>query len=104
MASGSSAVLQEAGTRSDVLVAPEWLEEHLHDPSLRLVEVDVSPVAFDKGHIEGAVLWNVYRDLKDTNYQLVDKATTEQLLGRSGIARDRRWCSTATHPPWGSGS
>jgi thiosulfate/3-mercaptopyruvate sulfurtransferase len=67
-------------------VAPEWLEEHLHDPSLRLVEVDVSPVAYDKGHIEGAVLWNVYRDLKDTNYQLVDKATTEQLLGRSGIA------------------
>ncbi|MEA2567260.1 MAG: thiosulfate/3-mercaptopyruvate sulfurtransferase [Actinomycetota bacterium] len=86
MASGSRAVLQEAGTRSDVLVAPEWLEEHLHDPSLRLVEVDVSPVAYDKGHIEGAVLWNVYRDLKDTNYQLVDKATTEQLLGRSGIA------------------
>ncbi|MCW3044027.1 MAG: sulfurtransferase [Actinobacteria bacterium] len=86
MASGSRAVLQEAGTRSDVLVAPGWLEEHLHDPSLRLVEVDVSPVAFDRGHIEGAVLWNVYRDLKDTNYQLVDKATTEQLLGRSGIA------------------
>jgi len=86
MASGSRAVLQEAGTRSDVLVAPAWLEEHLHDPSLRLVEVDVSPVAYDKGHIEGAVLWNVYRDLKDTNYQLVDKATTEQLLGRCGIA------------------
>jgi thiosulfate/3-mercaptopyruvate sulfurtransferase len=86
MASGSRAGLQEAGTRTDVLVAPEWLEEHLHDPSLRLVEVDVSPVSFDKGHIEGAVLWNVYRDLKDTNYQLVDKAMTEQLLGRSGIA------------------
>jgi thiosulfate/3-mercaptopyruvate sulfurtransferase len=86
MASGSRAVLQEVGARSDVLVAPEWLEEHLHDPSLRLVEVDVSPVSFDKGHIEGAVLWNVYRDLKDPNYQLVDKATTEQLLGRSGIA------------------
>ncbi|MEA2501393.1 MAG: hypothetical protein QOD01_1504, partial [Actinomycetota bacterium] len=46
MASGSRAGLQEAGTRSDVLVAPEWLEEHLHDPSLRLVEVDVSPVSF----------------------------------------------------------
>ena len=86
MAAGSRAVLQEAGTRRDVLVEPGWLEEHLHDPALRLVEVDVSPVAYDKGHIEGAVLWNVYRDLKDANYQLVDKAATEQLLGRSGIA------------------
>ena len=81
MVAGSRAVLQEAGTRRDVLVEPEWLEEHLHDPSLRLVEVDVSPVSFDKGHIEGVVLWNVYRDLKDPNYQLVDKAATEQLLG-----------------------
>ena len=79
-------MLQEAGTWRDVLVEPGWLEEHLHDPALRLVEVDVSPVAYDKGHIEGAVLWNVYRDLKDANYQLVDKAATEQLLGRSGIA------------------
>jgi thiosulfate/3-mercaptopyruvate sulfurtransferase len=67
-------------------VEPAWLEEHLHDPALRVVEVDVSPVAYDRGHIEGAVLWNVYRDLKDANYRLVDKAATEQLLGRSGVA------------------
>jgi thiosulfate/3-mercaptopyruvate sulfurtransferase len=80
-------MLQEAGTRSDVLVEPRWLEEHLYDPALRLVEVDVSPVSYDKGHIEGAVLWNVYRDLKDTNYQLVDKAAIERLMGRSGIAQ-----------------
>ena len=86
MAAGSRAVLQEAGTRREVLVEPRWLEEHLHDPALRLVEVDVSPVAYDRGHIEGAVLWNVYRDLKDTSYRLVDKAATERLIGRSGIA------------------
>jgi thiosulfate/3-mercaptopyruvate sulfurtransferase len=104
MGSGSRAMLQEAGTRSDVLVEPRWLEEHLYDPALRLVEVDVSPVSYDKGHIEGAVLWNVYRDLKDMNYQLVEKAATERLVERSGIAPGRRWCSTATHPPWASGS
>jgi thiosulfate/3-mercaptopyruvate sulfurtransferase len=86
MAAGGRAVLQEEGARSDVLVEPRWLGEHLHDPALRVVEVDVSPVAYDKGHIEGAVLWNVYRDLKDDDYHLVDGAATEQLLGRSGIA------------------
>ena len=72
----------------DVLVQPHWLQEHLHDPGLRLAEVDVSPVTYDQGHIEGAVLWNVYRDLKDTNYQLVDKTMVEALVTHSGIAAD----------------
>jgi thiosulfate/3-mercaptopyruvate sulfurtransferase len=74
--------------RGEVLVEPRWLEEHLHDPELRLVEVDVSPAAYDEGHIEGALLWNIYRDLKDSNYQLVDKAAIESLVARSGIAPD----------------
>jgi thiosulfate/3-mercaptopyruvate sulfurtransferase len=69
----------------EVLVEPRWLQEHLLDPALRLVEVDVNPVAYDEGHIEGAVLWNVYRDLKDANYQLVDQAAVEALATHSGI-------------------
>lgn len=72
----------------DVLVAPNWLREHLHDPGLRLVEVDVSPVSYREGHIDGAVLWNVYRDLKDADYRLVDKAVIEALVSRSGIDAD----------------
>jgi thiosulfate/3-mercaptopyruvate sulfurtransferase len=72
----------------DVLVDASWLEAHLRDPDLRIVEVDVSPAAFDEGHIDGAVLWNVYRDLKDADYQLVSKATLELLLARSGIEKN----------------
>jgi hypothetical protein len=29
-------------TRSDVLVDATWLDAHLHDPAVRVVEVDVS--------------------------------------------------------------
>lgn len=72
----------------EVLVTPEWLDQHLGDPAVRVVEVDVSRAAYDAGHIEGAVLWNVYSDLKDSSYQLADKAATEDLLARSGISRD----------------
>jgi thiosulfate/3-mercaptopyruvate sulfurtransferase len=72
-------------TNEDVLVDPAWLERHHNDPDLRVVEVDVSPAAYDDGHIDGAVLWNVYRDLKDTNYQLVDKTAIQRLVERSGI-------------------
>jgi thiosulfate/3-mercaptopyruvate sulfurtransferase len=80
---------QDAGhARSDALVGPQWLEEHLHDPGLRVVEVDVSPAAYDMGHIDGAVLWSVYSDLKDSNYRLASTAALQNLLARSGIAPD----------------
>ena len=71
--------------RDEVLVSPAWLEEHLEDPGLRLVEVDVSRAAFDAGHIEGAVLWNIYRDLKDAGYQLRDREALQALIEGSGI-------------------
>jgi thiosulfate/3-mercaptopyruvate sulfurtransferase len=54
---------------------------------LRVIEVDVSPTEYDTGHIDGAVLWNVYRDLKDDRYRTVDRPAFEALLGRCGIDR-----------------
>jgi thiosulfate/3-mercaptopyruvate sulfurtransferase len=88
MTSTDMATEQEECVGGDVLVEARWLEEHLYDPAVRLVEIDVNPAAYDEGHIEGAVLWNVYRDLKDTDYQLADKAATERLFARSGIGPD----------------
>ena len=38
----------------EVLVATSWVAEHLHDPKLRLVEVDVDTSAYSQGHIPGA--------------------------------------------------
>ena len=75
----------EPATRDAVLVDPGWLEAHLHDPSVRVVEVDVSRRAYDEWHIDGAVLWNVYADLKDADYRLADAAALQQLFARSGI-------------------
>ncbi|MEY9964028.1 thiosulfate/3-mercaptopyruvate sulfurtransferase [Streptacidiphilus sp. MAP12-16] len=83
-----TAVKPHATSRSAVLVDRDWVEEHLHDSRVRLVEVDVSPASYDEWHIEGAVLWNVYRDLKDADYRLVDTAAIERLLVRSGITPD----------------
>ncbi|MGB6574814.1 MAG: hypothetical protein WBF20_24295, partial [Trebonia sp.] len=57
-----------AGTGDGVLVDPEWLHAHLSDPRVRVVEVDVSPAAYNDWHIDGATLWNVYADLKDADY------------------------------------
>jgi thiosulfate/3-mercaptopyruvate sulfurtransferase len=78
----------QRGVSSSVLVDPEWLAGHLGDPNLRVVELDVSPVAYDDWHIDGAVFWNVYRDLKDSDYRLVDAAALERLVARMGISAD----------------
>ena len=73
---------------ADLLVGPGWLRRHLHDPRLRVVEVDVTATAYAQGHIDGAVLWNVYTDLKDADYATVDPDVFQELVRRSGITPD----------------
>jgi thiosulfate/3-mercaptopyruvate sulfurtransferase len=72
----------------ETLVTAAWLEQHLRDPHVRVVEVDVSPAGYDCGHIDGAVLWNVYSDLKDSSYHLAGRAAIQSLFARSGISPD----------------
>jgi thiosulfate/3-mercaptopyruvate sulfurtransferase len=72
-------------TGEGVLVEPGWLEAHLDDPDVRVVEVDVNPSAYDDWHIDGAALWDIYVDLKDPDYRLVGPQALAALLGRSGL-------------------
>ena len=83
-----NAPAREPGAGDSVLAEPEWLEAHLDDPTVRVVEVDVSKLAHEQGHIDGAVLWDIYAELKDANYQLAGTAAMERLLARSGITPD----------------
>lgn len=83
-----NAATREPGAADGVLAEPEWLAAHLHHPTVQVVEVDVSRAAHDEGHIPGAVLWNVYTDLKDAGYRLADSAAVQGLLARSGIRPD----------------
>src|SRR5580700_5529751 len=76
------------GTGDQVLVDAAWLQAHLADPRVRVVEVDVSAAAYNDWHIDGAVLWNIYADLKDADYRLAGTAALEQLVLRSGIDPD----------------
>lgn len=70
----------------EVLVETQWVADHLHDPGMRLVEVDVDTTAYDSGHIPGAVGWNWQRDTQDTLRRNVPGPEALQaLLRRSGI-------------------
>jgi len=73
----------------EVLVTTQWVADHVNDPKIRLVEVDVDTSAYDQGHIAGAVGWNWQSQLQDNiRRDLIDKATLERLLGQSGISND----------------
>ena len=73
----------------EVLVSTQWVADHLSDPKIRLVEVDVDTSAYDQGHIPGAAGWNWQTQLQDTvRRDLVDKATLERMLSQSGISND----------------
>ena len=74
--------------RSEVLVDAEWLKSNLSDPTVRVVEVDVSPAAYNDWHVDGAVLWNIYSDLKDARYHPVSPAALQRLVTNSGIDGD----------------
>ncbi len=79
---------EKAATQAGTLVSADWLEQHLNDPSVKVVEVDVSPAAHSEGHIPGAVLWNIYSDLKDETYRTRPDAAIIELVRRSGINND----------------
>jgi thiosulfate/3-mercaptopyruvate sulfurtransferase len=73
----------------EVLVSTEWAAGKLNDPKVRLIEVDVDTTAYDQGHIPGAVGWNWQTQLQDNvRRDLIDKATLEGLLGKSGVGND----------------
>jgi len=65
----------------NVLVDADWAAEHLDDPNVRFVEVDVDTHAYDEGHIPGAVAWNWTSQLSDD----VAPDELEKLLRESGI-------------------
>jgi thiosulfate/3-mercaptopyruvate sulfurtransferase len=76
-------------SRSDVLVDADWVQEHLDDPGLVLVEVDEDTAAYDKGHIKGAVKIDWKKDLQDpVRRDFVDRAGFEKLLSERGIGND----------------
>ena len=74
---------------SQSLVSTQWVADHGGDANVRLVEVDVDTVAYEQGHIAGAVGWNWQTQLQqNVRRDLISKDEVEKLLGESGIGND----------------
>jgi thiosulfate/3-mercaptopyruvate sulfurtransferase len=73
----------------DVLVSTQWVADHLNDPKVKLIEVDVDTNAYAEGHPQGAVGWNWTSQLQDqVRRDIISREDLEQLLSRSGVNPD----------------
>jgi thiosulfate/3-mercaptopyruvate sulfurtransferase len=76
-------------SRTDVLVDADWVEAHLDDPKVVLVEVDEDTAAYEKNHIRNAVRIDWKKDLQDpVRRDFVSKEQFEALLSERGIGND----------------
>ena len=76
-------------SRDTALVTADWVEEHLDDPNVVLIEVDEDASAYDKGHIRGAVKLDWRQDLQDgVRHDFIGKEKLEKLLSAKGISND----------------
>ena len=71
----------------EVLVSTDWVKEHLGQPRVKLIEVDVDTQAYNAGHIPGAVGFNWQTQLQDSvRRDILGKEELEALLSSAGVS------------------
>jgi thiosulfate/3-mercaptopyruvate sulfurtransferase len=75
----------------DVLVTTDWVNEHLDDPGVRLVESNEDTLLYASGHVPGAVHVDWTRDLNDqVRRDYISPANFEALMSRIGVTPETR--------------
>jgi thiosulfate/3-mercaptopyruvate sulfurtransferase len=73
----------------DVLVETDWVQQHLNDDSIRIVEVDENPALYAEAHIPGAIGLDWKKDLQDpVKRDFLDANAFGELFGSRGISND----------------
>lgn len=65
----------------DLLVNTEWVQEHLDDETVRLIDVSGKPEDYAAGHIPGAVYVNIGTQMADP-----EDSTLSQILSQDGLS------------------
>jgi thiosulfate/3-mercaptopyruvate sulfurtransferase len=73
----------------DVLVDTQWVEDHLSDDSIRIVEVDENPGLYAEAHIPGAIGFDWKTDLQDqVKRDFLGPQEFGELFGGRGISNE----------------
>ena len=91
--------MSEAYAHPEVLVTADWVEQHLADPQVRIVESDEDVLLYDMGHIPGSVKIDWQGDLQDQlirDYIDADKFAT--ICSKAGITPETTVVWTLRRP------
>jgi thiosulfate/3-mercaptopyruvate sulfurtransferase len=73
----------------DVLVDTQWVQDHLEDDGIRIVEVDENPALYAEAHIPGAIGFDWKNDLQDqVKRDFLGPQAFGELFGSRGISND----------------
>jgi thiosulfate/3-mercaptopyruvate sulfurtransferase len=73
----------------EVLVDTQWVQDHLDDPAVRIVEVDENPALYAEAHIPGAVGFDWKTDLQDqVKRDFLSPDAFAELFGSHGISSE----------------
>ena len=73
----------------DALVDTQWVEDHLGDESVRIVEVDENPALYAEAHIPGAIGFDWKKDLQDqVKRDFLGPQEFGDLFGSRGIGNE----------------
>ena len=74
---------------NDVLVDTQWVQEHLNDENIRIVEVDENPALYAEAHVPGAIGFDWKADLQDqVKRDFLGPEEFGELMGSRGISND----------------
>ncbi|HEX9038320.1 MAG TPA: sulfurtransferase [Ktedonobacterales bacterium] len=89
MAEAETALTPQGYAHPEVLVDTAWVESHLDDPAVRIIEADEDPLLYEIGHIRNAVKLDWHVDVQDpVRRDFVSKADFEALMRRYGVSND----------------
>ena len=68
---------------------PDWLEQNIDNPKVRIIEVSTEPGVYERGHIKNSVKFVWHTDLVDTvNRDIISQANFTALAQKAGISDD----------------
>jgi thiosulfate/3-mercaptopyruvate sulfurtransferase len=80
---------QRGYAHPDALVSTDWVEQHLDDPKVRLIESNEDTLLYASGHVPGAVHVDWTSDLNDQiRREYITRAGFEALMSKIGAGKD----------------
>ena len=96
-----SRILLKDYAHPEALATTEWVSEHIDDPTVKLVEINVDNETYESGHIQGAVSFDWRTQLQDQLIRdIIQKEAFEKLVGEAGISPNDTVVLYGDHNNW----